>query len=129
MILRAAVSQQKGLDFEPCGLIGSGGSLEFSSSVKNALQVIRPCRESETGWTPDAPVALPGNQSSLVLNEHGPALKVFWISEGTGIGREASATAACQAGGCSGKRLMTKKTEPEGAGTGLNAGPLLSVRN
>src|SRR5271157_343325 len=41
------------------------------------LQAIRPCRESETGWTPEA-FPLPGNQSSLALNERGPALKVFW---------------------------------------------------
>jgi len=109
-------------------LIGSGGSLLFRKRQRKFLQVIRPCRESTTGWTPEAQ-PLPGNHSSLVLNEHGPALNVFWILEQTGIGREASATAACQQQGCSGKRPMTKKTEPEGVGTRSNPGPLLSVRN
>src|SRR5436853_3808254 len=43
---------------------------------KALLQAIRPCRESETGWARHT--AMPGNHSSLALNERGPALKVFW---------------------------------------------------
>ncbi len=49
--------------------------------LKDALQAIRPCRESQTGWTPAAAM-LPGNHSSLALNERGPALKVFWSRRG-----------------------------------------------
>src|SRR5215831_8934506 len=45
--------------------------------LRNDLQAIRPCRESRTGWTPPAERLL-GNRNSLVLNERGPALKVFW---------------------------------------------------
>ena len=77
---------------------------------------------------PGSAIGGPGNHSSQVLNEHGPALNVFWILERTGIGREASATAACQRWGGGGKRQGTKKTEPEGAGQ-EKSGPLLSVRN
>src|SRR5208282_25848 len=45
--------------------------------LRTTLQAIRPCHESETGWTPEALLLL-GNQNSLALNERGPALKVFW---------------------------------------------------
>jgi hypothetical protein len=48
------------------------------------LQVIRPCRESTTGWTLAPTKGLP-NQSSYELNEHGPALNVFW-SRKSGMG-------------------------------------------
>jgi len=42
----------KGLDKEPCGLIGDGSSLKILAvQLKDILQAIRPCRESETGWT------------------------------------------------------------------------------
>jgi hypothetical protein len=50
---------------------------------------IRPCRESTEGWT-----AAPGdrnrrNQSFYELNEHGPALNVFWSRKsGMGAGGE-----------------------------------------
>jgi len=44
--------------------------------LEDTLQVIRPCRESVTGWTGRA--ATPCNHSSLALNERGPALNVFW---------------------------------------------------
>ena len=67
------------MDKEPYGLIGGGGSLENFRTVqlKDILQAIRLCRESETGWTLEPATAL-GNHSSLPLNERGPALKVFW---------------------------------------------------
>lgn len=65
---------------EPCGLIGGGGSPEIESGGEEVLQVIRPCCESETGWTPKAQTPA-GTHSSLVLNERGPALNVFWILE------------------------------------------------
>ena len=66
------------MDKEPYGLIGGGGSLQhLTVRLKDILQVIRPCRESKTGWTPNADMR-PGNHSSLQLNERGPALKVFW---------------------------------------------------
>jgi hypothetical protein len=42
------------------------------------LQAIRPCRESKTGWTPAPGDRSRRNQSSHELNEHGPALNVFW---------------------------------------------------
>ncbi len=32
---RAAGNQRKGLDFEPCGLIGAGGSLEYQMMNQN----------------------------------------------------------------------------------------------
>jgi hypothetical protein len=42
------------------------------------LQAIRPCRESKTGWTAATDNGSRRNQSSYDLNEHGPALNVFW---------------------------------------------------
>jgi len=55
------------------------------------LQALRPCRESITGWTPAAWRWAPVNQNSYKLNEHGPALNVFWsCSSGMGAGRGAS---------------------------------------
>ena len=45
--------------------------------LEATLPAMRPCRESQWGWTPEA-FGFPGNQNSLVLNERGPALKVFW---------------------------------------------------
>src|ERR671922_2813914 len=81
------------------------------------LLAIRPCRESETGWPPEA-ARLLGNQSSLAVNERGPALKVFWSR----CRRD-----GCRVGDCA--RLpkparvimerLTKKTEPEGARAGV----------
>ena len=62
-----------GLDFEPADVIGGGGFPD-----NKALKVIRPCRESTRGWTLES-----GSDVTKVLenvNEHGPALKVFWIS-------------------------------------------------
>jgi hypothetical protein len=44
---------------------------------QDTLRVIRPCRESATGWSRQAQ-APSGNHSSLALNERGPALNVFW---------------------------------------------------
>jgi hypothetical protein len=46
-------------------------------TVEKALKAIRPCRESAVGWT--ARSLRPGRTRSLEkLNEHGPALNVFW---------------------------------------------------
>jgi hypothetical protein len=115
------------LDRGTIGLIGKGGSRLFSERPGKGLPAIRPCRESSKGWTPGA-ARLPGNHSSLELNERGPALNVFWIPDATGIGREASATAACQPWGCRGKKPRTKKTEPEGVRARSHPGSLLSVR-
>jgi hypothetical protein len=44
---------EKGLDFEPFGLIGGGGSPPDFTGVlcQDTLQAIRLGRESETGWT------------------------------------------------------------------------------
>ena len=64
--------------------------------------MIRPCRESITGWAPEAQ-ALPGNRNSLVLNERGPALKVFWS-------RKAGwAPDRCACGLCAGHLLVREK--------------------
>ncbi len=113
---------------EPFGLIGSGGSPELKKSARKHLQVIRPCRESKTGWTPEARKR-PGNQNSLELNEHGPALKVFWISENRDWARD-QCGCGLPARGCGCRKQRTNKTEPEGARTGItHSGPLLSVRN
>ena len=93
--------------------------------LTDVLQVIRPCRESQTGWTPEAPV-LPGNHSSLELNERGPALNVFWSrrwrdGRRVGVGaRLAKSTSVLI-------KQLTKKTDPEGAGQ-ETSGPLLSDR-
>ena len=57
------------------------------SVAEGILQVIRPCRESTTGWTPEA-ARRPGNQISFALNEHGPALKVFWRAALPPLGAE-----------------------------------------
>jgi hypothetical protein len=51
------------------------------------LQVIRPSRESKTGWPPGAGKQRWRNHSSDQLNEHGAALNVFWIRQG-GLGAE-----------------------------------------
>jgi hypothetical protein len=52
-----------------------------------------------TGWTPEAAM-LPGNHSSLALNERGPALKVFWSRpwrDGRRVGERALATTSTRA--------------------------------
>ena len=107
------------MDKEPYGLIGGGGSLENFRTVqlKDILQAIRLCRESETGWTPEAH-ALPGNHSSLPLNERGPALKVFWSRQWRDGRREGERTRLPRSRRVVIERL-TKKTEPEGAGSGI----------
>ena len=93
--------------------------------LKYALQVIRPCRESATGWTPEA-VTLPGNHSSLELNERGPALKVFWSRpwrDGRRVGERTRLPKPTRVV----IERLTKKAEPEGAGQETSR-PLLSVR-
>jgi hypothetical protein len=65
--------------------------------AERLLQVIRPCRESRTGWAPEA-ARLPGNQNSLVLNEHGPALKVFWMAGFPPLGAEPVRTRLAKSG-------------------------------
>ena len=117
----------KGLDQEPCGLIGGGGSPnDFSwMQLRDPLQAIRPCRESQTGWTPEA-ARLPGNPSSLALNERGPALNVFW-SRRWRDGRRAGGRTRLPRPTRVVIEGLTKKTEPEGAGQ-ETSGPLLSVR-
>jgi hypothetical protein len=60
---------------------------------KEVLQVIRPSRESTTGWTPEPGSRSRRNQSSYKLNEHGAALNVFWSrSSGMGAGYGAKAS-------------------------------------
>ena len=94
--------------------------------LRDTLQAIRPCRESQTGWTPEA-VLLSENQSSLELNERGPALKVFW-SHRWWDGRRAGERTRLPKPTRVVIEWLTKKTEPEGAGQ-ETSGPLLSVRN
>ena len=71
--------------------------------------------------------AAPGIQNSLVLNERGPALKVFW-SRRWRDGRRAGARTRLPKPTRVVIEWLTKKTEPEGAGQ-ETSGPLLSVRN
>ena len=82
----------------------------------DALQAIRPCRESETGWTSE-PAMVPGNHSSLQLNERGPALKVFWSRRWRDGRRVGERTRLPKPARVVLERL-TKKTEPEGARAG-----------
>ena len=59
---------------------------------------------------------LPGNHSSLKLNEHGPALKVFWSRQWRdGRRTDERMTRLPKTARMIVERL-TKKTEPEGAG-------------
>jgi len=105
-----------GLDLELYGLIGGGGSpLPTMFVAAQILQAIRPCRESQRGWTLGA-ARCPGNHSSLVLNEHGPALKVFWIPECRDWAPDQCPRGLSRSSGVA-KTLVPKRTEPEGAGT------------
>ena len=57
-----------------------------------------------------------GIQNSLVLNERGPALNVFWIPKIRDWAQEQCA-GGLLCGRRQARRKMTKKTEPGGAGT------------
>src|SRR4051794_38001750 len=84
--------------------------------LKDALQAIRPCRESQTGWT-SAAATLLGNHNSLALNERGPALKVFWSHrwwDGRNVGERTRLPKRARVV----KEGLTNKTEPEGARAG-----------
>jgi hypothetical protein len=70
---------------------------------------------------------LPGNHSSLELNERGPALNVFWSRRWRDGRRAGERTRLPKRARVVIERL-TKKTEPEGAGQETSR-PLLSVRN
>jgi len=98
----------------------------ISVQLKDTLQAIRPCRESQTGWTQQATL-FAENQSSLALNERGPALKVFW-SRRWRDGRKTGERARLPKPTRVVLEQLPKKTEPEGAGQ-ETSGPLLSVRN
>ena len=82
--------------------------------IKNTLQAIRPCRESEMGWIPEV---LPGTHSSLELNERGLALKVFW-SRPWRDGRRDDGRTRLPKSTRVVKQWLTKKTGPEGVGAG-----------
>jgi len=72
---RAEVSLLKGLDKTH----GTDWRPPLSSAIWTAekvLKAIRPCCESQTGWTPSHWEDR-ANQSSWILNEHSRALKVF----------------------------------------------------
>ena len=58
-----------------------------------------------------------GNHSSLVLNERGPALNVFW-SRRWRDGRSAGERTRLPKAARVVVKRLTKKTEPEGARTG-----------
>jgi hypothetical protein len=60
---------------------------------------------------------LPGNHSSLELNERGPALKVFW-SRRWRDGRRAGGGARLPKARRVVRERLPKKTEPEGARAG-----------
>jgi hypothetical protein len=46
--------------------------------LADTLQATRLSRESNAGWARESQYDFSVNQNSLELNEHGPALKVFW---------------------------------------------------
>src|SRR6185436_4562907 len=58
-------------------------SVQLKDTELRILQVIRPCRESKTGWRPAANCRT--TITHLILNEHGPELKFFCIPS-IGIG-------------------------------------------
>ena len=60
---------------------------------------------------------LPGNHSSLALNERGPALKVFWSRQWRD-GRRAGGRTHLPKGTRVVRKRLPKKTEPEGARAG-----------
>ncbi len=66
-----------------------------------------------------------GNHSSWRLNEHGPALKVFWIPEHRDWAHRAGGHAALKTERRVIKKGMTKNTR---AGGSRRSAPLLSVR-
>jgi hypothetical protein len=84
--------------------------------LEDTLQAIRPCRESETGWTPEAATRFLGNHSSWRLNERGPALKVFWSRRWAGWAQGLVNTRGLPKRARVVREPVTKKTEPEGAG-------------
>ena len=111
------------MDSEPLGLIGGGCFTQLEvTQLGNTLPVIRPCRESKMGWTPKAVLPLfSENRSSFVLNERGPALKVFW-SRLWRDGRRAGAPE----GACASERVwlmkgLTKKNRTGRSQTRSNA--------
>jgi hypothetical protein len=67
---------------------------------------------------------LPGNHSSLALNERGPALKVFWSRpwrDGRRVGADTRWPKATRAV----KDRLAKRNEPEGVRVGaIPSGPL-----
>jgi hypothetical protein len=69
---------------------------------------------------------LPGNHSSLALNERGPALKVFWSRRWRDGRRVGEHTRLPTQARLINERLANK-TEPEGVGRQEKSGPLLSV--
>jgi hypothetical protein len=109
--LRAAANQVKGLDFEPTGLIGGGSSHFRAMAEKDNFAgdstVSRVSKGLELGH--------PGNQISQVLNERGPALKVFWSPELPGDGRRVGERTRLPKWTRVVIEQLTKKTEPEGA--------------
>ena len=115
------------------------------------MQAIRPCRESKTGWPPAPGDGSRRNHSSSQLNEHGPALKVFWTRKSElgarGFVAEscelvaAGETKSCTAvkltntdgadltqSGAMGIRTVEQNNGPEGTGHGLVPLQFLSVR-
>ena len=84
-------------------------------AVQDTLQAIRPCRESQTGWTL-TPAMEARNHTSFELNEHGPALSVFW-SRRRRDGRRLGEVALAKSN-AAGYRTVDQKNEPEGAQAG-----------
>jgi len=63
------------------------------------LQAIRPCRESKTGWRPVVWRQTPAKPKLFELNEHGPALNVFWSRKnGMGAGRGSAVAESARRG-------------------------------
>jgi hypothetical protein len=93
--------------------------------LADPLQAIRPCRESGTRWT--RPPAIAAEiQISLELNEHGPALKVFWSCEKAGWAQSWYPRALAKINAW-GYTTVDQKNGPEGASL-EQSDWLLSVR-
>ena len=80
------------MDLEPLNLDGCKGSLLATPSTSKPFRAIRPGRESTCSWTWLSPSAAPAmSHKPSTLNEHGRALKVFWLRKcGGGVSPDAS---------------------------------------
>ena len=83
---------------------------------EKVLQAIRPCRESKTGWSTAPGHRSRRNQSFGQLNEHGPALNVFWTRKSELGARDLGAELGPSRAGESNSRTDQKVRMPNGPG-------------